>query len=262
MVLTDGFGVELLDATTSAPLTEHVDEMGVTWAEGVPGQQYWLNITVPEQSGVYIMTDVEVDGKKDGLLRNRFCPHPASQSRRVGVIKGIIASGEQLTYRALAFSVVQVEGADGKDEDGLPPPCGEVTVRFFEAFPTKRQHTERTWNGFKFDAEGKYVPSNFKNKKEGIGILKSTLGDTSADTKFALATDIWDQGRLLKELSLKYSTRFGLVVRRIVVEDYKPSPQQYRSAKRRRVKAENHAIDAVDLTRGTSSACPINLAED
>lgn len=252
MVRKGAFGLRLIDAATDAPLEEYCDDALATWVAGEPDKEYWIELTAEEFAGDGTIATLLVDNK--GVGHAQVFRNGHSTTRKVGVFKRDVVAGEECVHNSLAFASV-VSSEDGGD-DNLPS-YGTVTVLYHTGERTA-QFASR--GGGRFEAvSGSRAPSS-NQKKEGIGMLKSALGEAKRASG-NMDTCNWESRDLLQELTIRYSTRFGLVVRRIVSEPQPAHPegvsrigpirQARQAARARKLQQSGRAPDA-----------PINLLDD
>jgi hypothetical protein len=245
------FRLRLIDAATDEPFTEDQDETLATWVAGEHNQEYWIEVAVTEaHEAQRIMVVISVDDKSTGYNR-RFT---GNGTAKLGVRKGDAVYGKQTVSHALAFASLQASSSDG-GEGRNQPSFGTVKVLFYDAVPGSRISGSLSHTQFESGCAVGPVASN--KKKEGIGMPRSTLGAT---TKLGapLSSHSWERRGLLHELTIRYSIRFGLVVRRIIREQERAddsNPNQVgplRLARRR----------ARELQSAGACDTPINLLDD
>jgi hypothetical protein len=219
MVRKGAFGLRLIETATGEPLQEHLDDSHATWVAGEPDKEYWIELTAEEVAGDANIAIIQVDDKCVGH-RQMFHKGSADTTRQIGVFKRAFAQGEECFHNALAFARM-VPSSDAGDEGNLPS-YGTVTVKYHAG---ERTNELATNGGSRFEAVlGGRAPASSNAKKDGIGMLTSALG-ASKKSSGALATHRWDSRDLLQELTIRYSTRFGLVVRRIVSDPHPADTQ-------------------------------------
>jgi hypothetical protein len=252
MVRRGAFGLRLIDADTDAPLAEHSDDALATWVAGEPDKEYWIELTAEEIAGDATLAVMLVDDKSVG--HRQLFHRGDSATRKIGVFKREMPVGEACVHNALVFA--PIAPSEGGHEDNLPS-YGTVTVQFHAGERTAQPVTN---NGQRFDALTGQRGSAPGTKKESIGMLKSGLGG-SVKPGGTFDTFQWHTRELLQELTIRYSTRFGLVVRRIVSE-----PQPARSDESNQMgplRRARLAARARQLQQsGQAPDAPINLADD
>lgn len=200
MVCSGPFSLRLIRSGTDAAYEEHVDSKGETWIAGEEGEEYWIELGVKEATG-HTLAEVQVDGSGIGY-RWRGKDEYVS---KVGASKGSVP-GEVAVHSAFAFAEMKTE-PDGDGQGNRE--CGTIKVSWYSARNKNVPVTTHT-KGWKEGGDG--VKGSGKEK---IGGLKSKMGSATRSVG-STAVNRWEMGSLLKTLTIRYTSEFGLVVRGIL----------------------------------------------
>lgn len=245
------FGLRLIDVDTDVPLTEYQDSTLATWVAGEADQEYWIEVSVTgADEAQHMKAVIEVDIKPIGYNRRMT----GNRTLKVGVYRRDRAPGEAIAQNALALASIPPSSSEGGRE-GSQQSFGTVTVRFYDVVPTGQKKAGIS-TGKRFEGACGVGPHASDKKKEGIGMLKSALGSATIPGNH-VTTHVWETRGLLQELTIRYSTRFGLVVRRIIseqrVDDSDPHKVGPLRLARQRARAQQS---------GGASDAPISLLDD